>query len=264
LNARILSAFAAAALLAALAPSARAWDPFEIQVYAADLDQPGQFSLELHLNYVWDGERVPAYPGEAPAYQSGHYTLEAAVGVLEWLELGAYLQTFSAPAFGFGYGGWKARAKMIVPRRLTGEFFLGLNVEVGHVPLPVDAAAWGLEFRPILGWSNDWVLVSVNPIVGFALDGANAFRPDFGPCAKAEVNTQLGFGLGLEYYATLGFLNALAPPSGWQQVLFAVADLMPPKGGEESPWELQLGVGRGLTEATPQQWVAKVVAGRSF
>ena len=259
---RVDTALAAALLLAAL--PARALDPFEIQVYGPELDAPGEPSLELHLNFTWDGQRTPEYTGEAPPFHAGHYTLEAAIGALEWLEFGAYLQTFSAPGFGYRYGGFKARVKMVVPRRLTGGFFLGLNAEVGGVPPAVEAAAWGVELRPILGWSDDWLYLSVNPIVGFALDGADAFRVEGGPCAKAQLNTQLGFGVGLEYYASLGYLGALAAPSRWQQVLFAVIDLVAPRGREEGPWELDAGVGHALTAATPQQWIVKVIVGRSF
>jgi hypothetical protein len=251
-------------LAAALPAGALAFDPFEIQVYGADIDEPGQASLELHLNLAWGGSRVPAYPGQIPPGQGGHYTLEPAIGVLEWLELGAYLQTFSAPDHGFQGGGWKIRAKGIVPRRLTGEFFAGLNVEVGWFPATVEPDAWGAEFRPILGWSNDWVLVSLNATFGFALTGPDAFRVELGPALKVEVNTQLGFGVGVEYYTTMGFVDALPAPSEWEQILFGVLDLMPPRGAEESPWELNLGLGRALTSATPQQWVAKVIVGRSF
>ncbi|HVP67670.1 MAG TPA: hypothetical protein VMT17_10465 [Anaeromyxobacteraceae bacterium] len=258
---RFATALATAALLGAL--PARAIDPFEIQVYGPDIDAPGEPSLELHLNFTWDGQGAPA-PGALPALHAGHYTLEAALGALDWLELGAYLQTLSAPGFGFRYAGFKLRAKMVVPRRVTGAFFLGLNVEVGRVPSLVEPSAWSLELRPILGWSDDWLYVAVNPIFDLALAAPDPLRLDLGPCAKAEVNTQVGFGVGLEYYAELGFLDAVGAPSQWQQVLFLALDLLSPHGGEESPWELNLGVGRGLTAATPQQWIAKVIAGRSF
>lgn len=52
--------------------------------------------------------------------------------LLEWWELGAYLQ-FAAetkdPAA--HWAGFKQRSKRIVPRRLTGDFVLGLNVRWG-------------------------------------------------------------------------------------------------------------------------------------
>ncbi len=251
-------------LAAGLPAAAAAFDPFEIQVYGPDIDEPGQASVELHVNYAWGGSRSQEWPGQIPPGVSGHYTLEPAIGVLEWLELGAYLQTLSAPGYGFQGGGWKLRAKGIVPRRLTGEFFVGLNVEVGWFPSTVEPDPWGTEFRPIVGWSNDWLYVSLNPTFGFSLSGPDAFRVELGPAIKAEVNTQLGFGVGVEYYTTMGFIDALPPPSRWEQVLFGVVDLMPPRGAEESPWELNLGVGYGLTEATPQRWVVKAIVGRSF
>jgi hypothetical protein len=252
------------ALCLVLAAPTAAFDPFEIQVYGPDIDEPGQASVEFHVNAAWGGSRVPDYPGQIPPGQAGHYTLEPAIGVLEWLELGAYLQTFSAPGSGFQGGGWKIRAKGIVPRRLTGEFFVGLNVEVGWFPSTVEPDPWGTEFRPILGWSNRWLLVSLNPTFGFALSGPDAFRVELGPALKVEVNTQLGFGVGAEYYTSMGFIDALPSPSQWEQILFGVVDLMPAHGEEESPWELNVGLGRALTAATPQQWVAKVIVGRSF
>jgi hypothetical protein len=256
------------AALAAIALSGPAaalpFDPFEIQVYGPDIDAPGEASLELHLNVAWGGTRVPSWPGQVPPGQAGHYTLEPALGVLEWLELGAYLQTFSAPGAGFQWGGWKLRAKTMVPRRLTGAFFAGLNLEVGRFPASVEEDPWGAEIRPILGWSGGVLSVALNPTFGFALSGPDAFRVELGPAVKVEVDTRLGFGVGLEYYATLGFADALPPPSGWEQLLLVVGDLLPAPGREEGPWELNLGVGYGLTEATPQRWVVKAIVGRSF
>ena len=258
------AAVAALVLLVLPAWPARALDRFEIEVYGPDLAAPGEFGLELHLNYVPSGDALPAYPGAAPLDRSGHYTLEAAAGTLEWLELGGYLLSYSAPGFGYRYGGWKLRAKAVVPRRFTGAFFLGLNAEAGQVPSEVEPNAWGAELRPILGWSSGPLYLSVNPILEFAISGPGAYRVVWSPCAKADVNTQLGFGVGLEYYSTAGFLDALPSPGQWEQILFAVADLLPPSGAEESPWELNLGVGKGLTAASPEHWVVKGIAGHSF
>jgi hypothetical protein len=251
-------------LALAVAFPAAAFDPFEIQVYGPDIDQPGQASVEFHVNAAWGGSTVPEYPGQVPPGRAGHYTLEPAIGVLEWLELGAYLQAFSAPGAGFQGGGWKIRAKGIVPRRLTGDFFAGLNVEVGWFPTTVQSDAWATEFRPILGWSDRWFHAALNLTFGFPLSGPDAFRVDLEPSLKLELNTQLGFGVGVEYYASMGYANALPSPSQWGQILFVVVDLIPPAGGSESPWELDVGLGHGLTAATPQQWVAKAIVGRSF
>jgi len=54
---------AAAVLLMVTAGAARAADE-EIQVYEDDLDKPGQFGLDTHINYVPAGERLFDYAGE--------------------------------------------------------------------------------------------------------------------------------------------------------------------------------------------------------
>ncbi|TMH09602.1 MAG: hypothetical protein E6H68_18115 [Betaproteobacteria bacterium] len=36
----------------------------EIQVYTDDINAPGEFGLELHINTTPKGRRVPDYPGE--------------------------------------------------------------------------------------------------------------------------------------------------------------------------------------------------------
>jgi hypothetical protein len=52
-----------AALVAGLIPlDARAAQQDEIQVYADDINKPGQFGLELHPNTTPSGRTVPDYP----------------------------------------------------------------------------------------------------------------------------------------------------------------------------------------------------------
>lgn len=257
------ASFLLAAALALAASRAAALDRFEIQVYGPDLNAPGELGAELHFNYAPRGEAAPVYPGEVPPDRALHLTIEPALGVAEWLELGAYLQTLSAPGTGLQYGGFKVRAKMVVPRRLTGDFFAGLNVEVGRVPRSVEEEGWANEFRPILGWTDGALLVAVNPIFGYALSGPDAFRVALEPAAKVSLNTQLGFALGVEWYAALGFADAILPARAQQHLLFAVLDLAAPKGGSEA-WELDLGIGAGLTEATDRKWVVKAIVGRAF
>jgi len=96
---------------------------------------------------------------------------------------------------------------MVVPKRLGLPLFLGLNVEVGRVPRAVEEAGWANEFRPIVGWTNGWFLIDVNPIMGYALSGPEKYQLDFEPAGKVSVNTQLGFALGVEHYSGLGLLR---------------------------------------------------------
>lgn len=254
---------AALALLAAPALAA-AIDRFEVQVYEAEVNDPGQPALELHLNFTAKGERQPAYPGEIPPHHAFRATLEPALGITPWLELGAYLQTLAAPGEGVRLAGGKARAKLVAPRREGDRFFYGVNVEVGRVIKAVEEEGWANEIRPIVGWTDGTWLLDLNPIFGYALTGADRFRVDLEPAAKVSWNTQKGFALGVEWYGELGFVDALLPPSRQAHYLFGVLDLVPPSGREGGPWELNLAVGGGASKAADQQLLVKMIVGRSF
>lgn len=266
------------ATLAGLPGQPAALDRFEIQVYQAEINAPGQLGVELHLNYTFKGIDTPQYPGEVPPNHVGRLTLEPAIGVADWLELGAYLQFMLAPGGDARFGGTKVRAKMVIPEdvqaRLGIPVFLGLNVEIGRVPEAVEQQGWANEFRPIVGWKDDHWLIAVNPIFGYALTGPDAFRIDLEPCAKVAYNTQLGFAIGAEYYASLGFIgDGLLPLHEQEHLLFGVIDIVDParRHGEPvqppvhaSPWEVNLALGGALTAATGQHLIAKAIVGRSF
>jgi hypothetical protein len=184
--------------------------------------------------------------------------------VTAWLELGAYLQLYDAPGTGVSYGGTKLRAKLVAPRLLGEDFFLGVNVEIGRVPRAVEQDQWANELRPFVGWESKWLLLDLNPIVGYALQGSDAFRPDFEPAAKVAFNTQLGFAVGLEWYAELGFIDAIRSWRDQVHYLFGVVDLVAAHGRPSSPWEINLAVGGGAHGPAEQQVIVKTIVGRSF
>jgi hypothetical protein len=244
---------------------ALALDAFEIQVYEAEVNRPGQFGLELHSNYTISGRTTPEYPGEIAPNHVARFTFEPAVGVTDWLELGAYLQTMITPEGG-RFVGVKLRTKFVIPEQLSRPFFFGINAEIGRVSKKVEAEGWANEFRPIIGWSNGRFLVDVNPIFGYALTGPERFRPDFEPAGKVGVNTDRGFMLGVEYYAGLGLINkGFSSWNAQEHLMLATFDLTPPKGSEASNgWELNVGLGRSLTDASPSRWLVKAIVGRAF
>ncbi len=247
--------------------SARAWavDPFEIQVYQEDLSEPLQAGLEVHLNTVPSGRRAAEYGGELPPGGVSRVTLEPAIGITRWLELGGYLQAMLSPSGELSYGGFKVRAKMILPAEEGAPCRFGLNVELGLVPRAVDPDGWANEFRPIALCRAGDFLFDVNPIVGMTLTGPDAFAPHLEPAGKVTWNTNRGFGLGLEYYAGLGlFRDAFRGPQ--EHLLFGTFDLVPPhwREDEASAWELNVGVGAGLTPETGRDVVVKAIVGRAF
>ncbi len=262
IRARLAIALAVALVLRAF--PAAALDRFEIQVYEEDINEPGHFGLELHSNFTGSGERTPAYQGEIPPHHTARFTLEPAYGVTSWLEVGAYLLTLVAPARGLEFGGVKARVKMVAPKLLGEDYFLGLNVEVGRMPIAVAQDAWASEFRPFLGYTNGWVLVDLNPIFGYALSGKDKFRVELEPAAKVALNTQLGFAVGVEYFAELGFVDAILPLRDQPHYLFGVVDLTPPRGAPRSDWELNVAIGGGITGAADQQLIVKTIVGKGW
>ena len=239
-----------------------AMDKFEIQVYQGEHNDPGQPSAELHSNYTVSGHTAPAYPDETPPDRALRFTLEPAVGITRWLELGAYLQTMVSPDAGAQFGGWKLRAKFIAPPAFGGHLILGINVELGRVPASVEEEGWANEFRPIIGLDLGRFGFTLNPLFGFALTGPEAGRPDFEPAAKAKWNTNLGFAAGLEHYAALGrFDQGFVGLRAQEHLTFLAFDLEPAVGAQPGSWELNVALGRSWTDATPQQWIVKAIVG---
>jgi hypothetical protein len=271
---RIARALACPALLAAAsatlfaAAPARAQDAFEIQVYDAEINAPGQASLQVHLNATPSGRRDARYSGELAPRGSYHVTLEPALGVADWFEAGGYLQLLGGPGAPLRYGGAKLRAKVATPERLGWPVRLALNFEVSAIPRIAEPSTWGSELRPIVSWEGDCLSLSFNPILGMPLSGEGSGRVDFAPAAKVAVNTQAGFGLGLEYYTGLGELaQGLLPLSEQFHLLVFAFDLLEPAHGDkkaESPWQLNAGVGFGLTSGTDPSVVIKAIVGRYF
>jgi hypothetical protein len=78
-----------AAFVGLHARPARAVDPFEIEVYDGEANEPGAPGLELHANAVPSGRRESIAP-ELPLNHQSHFTLEPSLGLLPWWELGGY------------------------------------------------------------------------------------------------------------------------------------------------------------------------------
>ncbi len=242
-------------------------DAFEIQVYGPDINAPGQLALEVHFNSTMTGRKTPAWAGEVVPRGANRLTLEPALGVTDWLELGAYVQGFLGYDNQAHFGGLKLRAKMVLPRQADDRCFAGLNVELGLVPVSVEEHGWANELRPFLGCEAGRWQFTVNPIIGYALSGPDAFLPEFEPAGKVAFNTNRGFGLGLEYYAALGYFHTLFTDlSAHEHLAFLTFDLMPPAGetASDGAWELNVGVGHGLTPSPDRGFVVKAIVGHVF
>jgi hypothetical protein len=251
-----LTALLCAASLLAARP-ALALDPFEIQVYDGTADARGAVGLELHANHVFSGLPTAEAP-ELPADGQTHLTLEPSYGLFDFLELGGYFQTALRPSGQFDYAGVKLRAKLVLPKPPR-HWRFGVNVELSLLPRAYERERWGTEVRPIVAFENQRWLMAVNPILDLSYTGPVAGKgPELEPAAMLKLKLEPLLALGIEYYAALGPVGALASPKAQQHYLFEAADLL-----ALHDIELNVGVGEGLTDAS-NAWVAKMILGYTW
>lgn len=224
----------------------------EIQVYTEEMDEPGEFGVELHVNYVQQGRKTAGYPGEMRSQGRLQLTPEFSYGLTKQLEAGLYLP-FAREADGGLYGnGVRLRLKFIAPRERDEGFFWGLNGEFGHANKRVSESRLGLEFRPIIGYRDAQWLLSFNPILNTDLQGSAARRPQFEPALKLTHRVAEGWRAGVEYYGEYGPLDNLLPESQRAHYLYGVID------AETRGFDLNFGIGRGMT-AAEDRWVFKAI-----
>jgi hypothetical protein len=124
----------------------------EIQFYDADINSPGQFSLEPHNNYTPIGRKLPNFEGGIVPNRALNGVPEWAYGVTDWLELGTYLPVFSWAGSGhFLIDGAKLRAEFVVLHAQERSFFYGVNFELSFNALYWEPTRNSGEIRPIIG-----------------------------------------------------------------------------------------------------------------
>ena len=239
-----------AAFLATLAVAlpARAVDPFEIQVYDGTIEDPGEASLQLHLNhFAGSTTRASDVQGQS------HATLEPAFGLTPWWDVGGYLQSALMPDGSFRYAGVKLRSEIATK---TGDFRFALNGEVSILPQEFDPDRWGAELRPIAAWDTRWFLFAVNPILTFSFRRASSENgPHLEPSVLAYGKFLQRYAAGIEYYAGLGPVGRIAPLAEQEQYVY-LAGAVDVGGG----CTLNLGLGHGFGDAS-DPFVAKGIVG---
>jgi hypothetical protein len=228
--------------------------PDEIQVYTEELNEPGQFGLEQHLNYSIKGSQVPDYPGQMTPHHVAQITTEFSYGLTRNLKAGLYVPFAITSAGDTFLNGLRVRLKYIVPRQSDEDMFYGLNVEVGRNSLRTSDSISTMELRPIMGYRDAEWLVSFNPILNLGLAANVSHQPQFEPGLKLTRSLNASLRGGFEYYGAYGSLNHPLPSNQRAHSLYAVADIA--KGG----YDLDFGIGRGFVNAT-DNWVMKAIIG---
>ncbi|MDE2585860.1 MAG: hypothetical protein KGN39_10720 [Betaproteobacteria bacterium] len=231
--------------------------PDEIQVYTEEMDDPGKFGLEMHVNYVLKGATASTYPGEKPSQHVLQTTPEFSYGITPNLEAGLYLPFAFTPDGNSYLNGLRGRLKYIAPRETDSPYFWGMNVELGHSSVRVSESQATLELRPILGYRNsDWLL-AFNPILSTNLSRNVNGRPEFEPALKATHRVGGEVHAGMEYYGSYGPLSRFVPSSERSHYLYGVADF------EVKGLDINVGIGRGFENAG-DKWVAKAIIALPF
>jgi hypothetical protein len=248
-----------AGALCLAAAKAAAFDPFEIQVYDGSANEPGVASMELHWNYNHAPHRAVEAP-EMSWHKQAHFTLEPALGITRFWEIGAYLQWAARVDDSLYWAGAKLRSKFVTPEGvLPGGLLLGLNLEVSAIPERFEADRFGGEIRPILGWEGRWFQFAVNPNIELALAGAGLREgPEFAPAVALCFKVPEIVSLGVEYYGSFGPIAHPRALRAEEHYLFGVVNVLAAAG-----WEINAGVGGGLTPAS-NDVVVKVILGHEI
>jgi hypothetical protein len=226
--------------------------PDEIQVYTEELNDPGRFGLEQHLNYTIEGQQTPDYPGQMTSHHVTQITPEFSYGLTRNLEAGLYVPFAINPDGNSFINGLRVRLKYIAPRSSDENTFYGLNVEVGRNSSRTSESITAVEFRPIIGYRDVRWLVSFNPILNMGLAANVSHQLQFEPALKVTHSMGEGLHGGLEYYGAYGSLNHPLPGNQRAHSLYAVADLV--QGG----YDVNFGIGRGFVNEA-DKWVMKAI-----
>jgi hypothetical protein len=224
-------------------PRAAAAQTDEIQVYNAQIAEPGVFNLTLHDNYTPDGRKIPAFRGAVVSNGSLNGVPEWAYGVTPWFEAGLYLPLYTFPKSGGAeLDGFKLRALFVEPDAAKQTFFYGVNFEFSFNAKHWDPNTYTQEIRPILGWRFGKVDLIVNPILDNSWKGFA--RLDFAPATRIDYNITDKWAVAAEEYDDFGEIRHFDRGSQQTHQLFAVVDYA------GKALNIESGVGFGLNSAT--------------
>ena len=238
--------------------SANAWGaPDEIQVYTDEMNDPGQYGVELHMNYVPKGDKSKWREGAMASNHRFQMTPEFSYGITKYLEAGLYVPTAISSDGNFHATGLRPRLKYIHPKADGSIFFWGVNTEFGYSSLEVSDTMWGMEIRPIMGVRTDKWLVSFNPILDIPLSKGGMHAAAFEPSLKVMRKINEDLELGIEHYSGLGAMNNLQGLRNQEHTTYMAADF------KVRGMEVNFGVGHGYQKAE-DDWVIKSIVAFPF
>ncbi len=249
------------ALLAAilwLPANAFGQDLFEIQVYPYETVAPRHTMVEFHMNFFPSGTKDTENGVFANNHQF-HFTVEVTHGLTKHFEIAGYLVTAVVPDAGPKFAGARIRPRFRLPEEWRLPFKVSISTEVGFNKHQFDPNTITLEIRPILEKELGKWYLSFNPDFSKSFRGVDSHRGfEFEPGVKVGYAATKKIEPGIEYYAATGQVTHFETPHDQHHLIFPTLDL---NAGPD--WELNFGVGRGLT-GTSERWVVKWIIGYRF
>ena len=235
-----------------------AQDNYEIQVYGSQTQARYSTMFELHSNYSIDGNKNIT-DGVRPSNHALRETLEITQGITDNFEIGFYLFSNYTSQYGYQWVGTHIRPRIMAPEKWKLPFGVSLSAEIGYQRQEYAPDTWDAEIRPIIDKQWKKLYLSFNPTLGISIKGPNKKQaPSFEPNIKADYRFFKNGNLGIEYYGSMGPINEFDPLPQQSQALFIVYDLQ-----NNDQWELNVGPGLGLTNAT-DKLIFKVILGRKI
>lgn len=235
--------FLGAALALVALPSIGFAQTDEIQVYDAEIEDPGVFNIMVHTNFTPIGRKTPDFPGGIIPNDSVNGTAEWAYGVKPWFEQGLYFPVYTAYSQGRGgsLNGFKLRELFVRPHAHDHTFFYGVNFEFSVNYRYWESKRITSEVRPIVGVHLHPIDIIFNPIVD--TDYTGGFRNlEFVPATRVAYNLNDKWAVAVEEYADFGPLHHFLPANDEFHEVWAVMD------HNNKYLNIETGVGVGVTD----------------
>jgi hypothetical protein len=197
----------------------------EIQVYDAQIAEPGIFNLMVHTNFTPVGRKEPDFPGAIIANNSVNGAAEWAYGVKPWFEQGLYLPVYSLNSTNHGatINGFKIRELFVRPHARDRKFFWGLNFEFSVNALYWEPKRVSSELRPIFGAHfHRWDFI-YNPIMDTDYTGGLKGL-QFNPAGRVAYKLSNTWIVAAEEYDGFGPLRNFVPSDQQFHETWAVVD----------------------------------------
>lgn len=239
-NSNLFRAVIFAAVLAA--PAAALAQTDEIQVYDANIAEPGVVNLMIHSNFTPIGRKTADFPGGIIPNDSVNGAVEWAFGIKPWFEQGLYLPVYSAYSTNHGgtINGFKLRELFVRPHADEHMLVYGVNFEFSVNQDYWESKRISSEVRPIIGAHlGKWDLI-YNPIVDTDYTGGFGGL-EFVPAGRIGYNFNKKWAAAIEEYADMGPLRGFVPLHDQFHEVWAVMD------HQGKFVDIETGVGYGLT-----------------